>query len=144
MLTAPRVYYAMARDGTFFRGVGALFGKANAPVIAIALQGVAATIIACSGKCGEILNFEVTIDFIFFALTAASLFIFRRRQAGQIEGLQVARGHPISTIVFIVASLAVVGSAIASTPKISLIAFLIMLAGIPVYLIWESVRRSAA
>jgi APA family basic amino acid/polyamine antiporter len=143
ILTAPRVYYAMARDGTFFRGVGALFGKANAPVVAIALQGIAAAIIACSGKYGEILNFEVTIDFIFFALTAASLFIFRRRQAGGIEGLQTAFGHPISTIVFIFASLAVVGSAVASTPKISLIAFLIMIAGIPVYMIWASVRRAA-
>jgi APA family basic amino acid/polyamine antiporter len=144
MLTAPRVYYAMARDGTFFRGVGALFGKANAPVVAIGLQGVAAAIIACSGKYGEILNFEVTIDFIFFALTAASLFIFRRRQIGGAEGLQTAYGHPFSTIVFICASLAVVVSAVASTPKISLIAFLIMLSGIPVYLIWISVRRISA
>ena len=141
MLTAPRVYYAMARDGTFFKGVGALFGKANAPVVAIALQGLAATIIACSGKYGEILNFEVTIDFIFFALTAASLFIFRRRQTGSVEGLQSALGHPLSTVIFICASLAVVASAVASTPKISLIAFVIMLAGIPVYMIWATVRR---
>ncbi len=144
MLTAPRVYYAMARDGTFFRGVGALFGKTNAPVIAIALQGVAASVIACSGKYGEILNFEVTIDFIFFALTAASLFIFRRRQAGSGEGVPTALGHPVSTIVFIGASLAVVASAVVSTPKISLIAFMIMFAGIPVYMIWASVRRFSA
>jgi basic amino acid/polyamine antiporter, APA family len=143
MLTAPRVYYAMARDGTFFKGVGALFGKANAPVVAIALQGVAAAIIASSGKYGEILNFEVTIDFIFFALTAASLFLFRRRQTGPDKGLRTALGHPVSTIVFICASLAVVASAVASTPKISLIACLIMFAGIPVYMIWASVRCSS-
>ena len=79
MLTAPRVYYAMARDGLFFDSVGKLFGKAEAPVVAIVLQGFAAIVIACSGTYGEILNFEVTVDFIFFGMTAASLFILRRR-----------------------------------------------------------------
>src|SRR5437667_8355522 len=79
MLTAPRVYYAMARDGLFFKSVGKLFGKSGAPVVAIVLQGLAAIIIACSGTYGEILNFEVTVDFIFFGMTAASLFILRRR-----------------------------------------------------------------
>src|SRR5213078_1026078 len=64
MLTAPRVYYAMARDGLFFRSIGKLSSGTRAPVMAIVLQGVAATIIACSGKYGEILNFEVTVDFI--------------------------------------------------------------------------------
>src|SRR5262249_40248757 len=74
MLTAPRVYYAMARDGLFFKSVGKLWQRSQAPVVAIALQGVAAIVIACSGTYGEILNFEVTVDFIFFAITAASLF----------------------------------------------------------------------
>jgi len=76
MLTAPRVYYAMARDGLFFASVGKLFGKSEAPVVAILLQGFAAIVIACSGTYGEILNFEVTVDFIFFGMTATSLFIF--------------------------------------------------------------------
>src|SRR5581483_1307522 len=80
MLTAPRVYYAMARDGLFFERVGRLSPRTGAPVVAILLQGAAAAIIACSGKYGEILNFEVTVDFISFAMTAAALFVFRRRQ----------------------------------------------------------------
>jgi len=75
MLTAPRVYYAMARDGLFFKGVGKVSLHSGAPVVAIILQGIAATIIACSGTYGQILNFEVTVDFIFFGMTAASLFI---------------------------------------------------------------------
>src|SRR5438552_17706521 len=82
MLTAPRVYYAMAHDGLFFKSVGKLSPRSRAPVVAIVLQGVAATIIACSGTYGAILNFEVTVDFIFFGLTAASLFILRRLRFG--------------------------------------------------------------
>jgi APA family basic amino acid/polyamine antiporter len=143
MLTAPRVYYAMARDGTFFKIVGAVFGKASAPVVAIALQGTAAAIIACSGKYGEILNFDVTIDFIFFALAAAALFVFRRRN-GETGSVRVIPGHPFTTIVFILSCLAVVGNAIVATPKVAIIGFAIMLAGIPVFALWEFLRRASA
>src|SRR5438874_1041974 len=101
MLTAPRVYYAMARDGLFFASVGKLFGKSEAPVVAIGLQGMAATIIACSGTYGEILNFEVTVDFIFFGMTAASLFILRWRQIGAVAAIYRAPGHPFTTILFV-------------------------------------------
>src|SRR6202040_4060417 len=80
MLTAPRVYYAMACDGLFFASVGKLWSRSGAPVLAIMLQGMAAIVIACSGTYGKILNFEVTVDFIFFAMTAAALFIIRRRR----------------------------------------------------------------
>src|SRR6266581_8646431 len=58
MLTAPRVYYAMAHDGLFFESVGKLSPRSRAPVVAIVLQGMAAIVIACSGTYGEILNFE--------------------------------------------------------------------------------------
>src|SRR5207244_11653780 len=87
MLTGPRVYYAMARDGLFFASVGKLSRRSRAPVVAIVLQGLAAIAIACSGTYGEILNFAVTVDFIFFGMTAASLFILRRRQAGSESGI---------------------------------------------------------
>src|SRR6266571_2523107 len=87
MLTAPRVYYAMARDGLFFESIGKLSRRSRAPVVAIVLQGIAAIAIACSGTYGEILNFAVTVDFIFFGMTAASLFILRRRQVGCAPGL---------------------------------------------------------
>jgi len=59
------VYYAMARDGLFFASVGKLWQRSRAPVVAIILQGLAAIVIACSGTYGQILNFEVTVDFIF-------------------------------------------------------------------------------
>src|SRR5437773_834403 len=94
MLTAPRVYYAMARDGLFFNSVGKVFGRWGAPVVAIVLQGLAAIVIACSGTYGEILNFEVTVDFIFFGMTAAALFILRRRNIGLARNIYRAPGHP--------------------------------------------------
>jgi len=139
MLTAPRVYYAMARDGLFFERVGRLSQRTGAPVLAIVLQGIAATLIACSGKYGEILNFEVTVDFISFGMTAAALFVFRRRQPAG-EGIYLAPGHPYTTIVFVLACAGIVGSAIAAGPKNAAIALGILLAGIPVYWYWSADR----
>src|SRR4029079_11149389 len=81
MLTAPRVYFAMAEDGLFFKGVARLDPHTRVPVVAIALQGAFAILIAVSGKYEQILNYVVSVDFIWFGLTGASLFIFRRRAA---------------------------------------------------------------
>jgi basic amino acid/polyamine antiporter, APA family len=141
-LTAPRVYYAMARDGLFFESVGKLSRGSRAPVVAILLQGVAATIIACSGKYGEILNFEVTVDFIFFAMTAASLFILRHRYTGSDTGIYRAPGHPFMTILFVLSCAGIVGSAIVASPANSAIALCIMLAALPVYYYWSRFRRA--
>src|SRR5881275_413488 len=142
ILTAPRVYYAMARDGLFFRSVGKLSSGTRAPVMAIVLQGVAATIIACSGKYGEILNFEVTVDFIFFGMTAASLFVLRRRQVGSATAVYRAPGHPFTTILFVLSCAGIVGSAIVAAPGNSAIALCIMLAALPVYYYWSRFRRA--
>jgi APA family basic amino acid/polyamine antiporter len=142
MLTAPRVYYAMARDGLFFESVGKLSPRSRAPVVAIVLQGVAAIVIACSGTYGEILNFEVTVDFIFFGMTAASLFILRRRQVGSDSAIYRVPGHPFTTILFVLSCAGIVGSAIVASPVNSAIALCIMLAALPVYYYWSRFRRA--
>src|SRR5437764_10486193 len=142
MLTAPRVYYAMARDGLFFASVGKLVGKAESPVVAIILQGFVATIIACSGKYGEILNFEVTVDFIFFGMTAASLFALRRRQVGSAAAIYRAPGHPFTTILFVLSCAGIVGSAIVAAPGNSAIALCIMISALPIYYWWSRLKRA--
>jgi len=142
MLTGPRVYYAMARDRLFFESVGKLSRRSRAPVVAIVLQGLAAIAIACSGTYGEILNFAVTVDFIFFGMTAASLFILRRRQAGSESGIYRAPGHPITTILFVLSCAGIVGSAIVAAPANSATALCIMLAALPVYYYWSRFRRA--
>ena len=141
MLTAPRVYYAMARDGLFFRSVGKLSRRSSAPVLAIVLQGIAAIVIACSGTYGEILNFAITVDFIFFGMTAASLFVLRSRQVGAATAVYRAPGHPFTTILFVLSCAGIVGSAIVAAPGNSAIALCIMLSALPVYYWWSRFRR---
>src|SRR5437870_11495691 len=142
MLTAPRVYYAMARDGIFFASVGKLWQRSRAPVIAIMLQGLAAIVIACSGTYGQILNFEVTVDFIFFGMTAAALFVLRRRKIG-LRGITYrVPGHPFTTALFVLSCAGIVVSAVIASPRNSAIALSIMLAALPVYYFWSRFRRT--
>ncbi len=85
MLTAPRVYFAMAEDGLFFKRLAKL-NRARVPAFAIALQGALAIIICFSGRYEQILNYVVSSDVIFFALTAACVFAFRRRGRNPTPG----------------------------------------------------------
>ena len=145
ILTAPRVYYAMARDGLFFKSVGWLSPKTGAPVVAIILQGIAATIIALSGRYEQILNYVVSIDFVSFALTAASLFVFRRRDKSAANPEKSSTGdltyrvpgHPCTTALFVLSCVGIVLSTIITYPTNSVFGFVILLAGIPVYLYWS-------
>src|SRR5256714_1522127 len=123
-------------------GVGKLWQRSRAPVVAIILQGLAAIAIACSGTYGQILNFEVTVDFIFFAMTATSLFVLRRRQIGSETVTFRVPGHPFTTILFVLSCVGIVGSAIVASPANSAVALGIMLAALPVYYYWRKFRRA--
>jgi len=136
------VYYAMAQDGLFFKSVGWLSPRTGVPVVAIILQGLAATVIAISGRYEQILNYVVSVDFISFGLTAASLFVFRRRSGNAAEmGLYLVPGHPYTTGLFVLACAAIVVSTIVSFPANSAVGFAILLAGVPVYFYWSRVAR---
>ena len=144
ILTAPRVYYAMAKDGLFFASLGRLSPRTAVPTIAIVAQGLAATVTALIGQYEKILNYEVAVDFILFALVASSLFVLRRREGGKLAaGIHGVPGHPFTTAIFVAACVAIVLSTVWSDPVNSVKGWLILLTGIPVYLYWSRRRRKA-
>jgi APA family basic amino acid/polyamine antiporter len=140
MLTAPRVYYAMARDGVFFRAVGRLGARSRAPMVAIVLQGAWAIVIAVSGRYDQILNYMISIDLLFMGLTATCLFRGRFRRGRRAARFRVP-GHPWTTLGYIAASWLVVAGTVAYDPIHAGIGFGILLAGVPVYWLWR--RQSA-
>ena len=146
MLTAPRVYFAMAEDGLFFKAVGRLHPKTHVPIVAIALQGVLAIVIALSGRYEQILNYVVSVDFIFFGLTAACIFVFRRRkenrETAETNAITSVPGHPVTTGLFVVICWLVVINTVYKYPENTLIGLAILLAGIPAYFFWQ--RRKMA
>ena len=140
MLTYPRVYYAMSRDGLFFESIGRLHPKTGVPHVAIVVQCVLAVATALSGSYEEILSWVVTVDFAFLALTAATLFVFRRRGGG-VPVAPRTPGGIVTAAFFIVVSLAVVAATFRVEPVRSLIGWAIVASGIPVYLFWRRKRR---
>src|SRR4051812_44657649 len=114
MLTAPRVYFAMAEDGVFFRGVAWVHPKTRVPIVAITLQGLWAIVIALTGTYAQVVNYVVAMDTIFFGLTALCLFVLRRRLTSEVS-FQVP-GHPFTTLLFIPAMWLVVASTFIHDP----------------------------
>jgi APA family basic amino acid/polyamine antiporter len=143
MLTAPRVYFAMAEDGLFFRSVAWVHPVSRVPVVAIVLQGVAAAAIALSGTYGQILSYVVSVDFIFFGLTGAALFVFQRRDPNQPVAFR-APAHPFTTGLFVAACIVVVIATVWNNPINSMIGYTILLAGVPACLYWQSKNKAAA
>jgi APA family basic amino acid/polyamine antiporter len=141
MLTAPRVYYAMAEDGLFFRSVGRLHPQTKVPILAIVLQGLLAIAIALWGKYEQILNYVVSVDFIFFGATAACIFVFRRRPESLDDetSRRIARvpGHPITTAMFVVVCWLVVINTVYKYPENTLIGLVLLLAGVPAFFFWR-------
>ncbi len=136
MLTAPRVYFAMAGDGVFFRSVAWINPKTRVPVIAIALQGVWAIVIALTGTYAQVVNYVVAMDSIFFGLTACCLFVLRKRADSDVD--VTVPFHPWTTLLFIAIELLVVVSTFAHDPIRSFIGLGIAAAGLPAYFIWRS------
>ena len=135
MLTAPRVYFAMAEDRLFFKQLASL-NRARVPAFAIALQGGLAIVIALvASKYEQILNYVVSVDVIFFALSAVCVFVFRRRRASTPDVFRIP-GHPFTTLFFIGACAVITFSLLYKFPLNSGISFGIMLLGVPAYFIW--------
>jgi APA family basic amino acid/polyamine antiporter len=141
MLTTPRVYFAMAEDRLFFRGLATVNARTHAPIAAILLQGVVACLIAVTGSYGHILSYVVSVDFIWFGMTGAALFVFRRRQR-ESDGFR-APLHPWTTGFFVLACAVTVAGTIWNHPVNSLIGFAILLTGVPVCMLWLRRRRVA-
>jgi len=142
MLTAPRVYFAMAEDGLFFKSVGRLHPKTKVPILAIVLQGLCGILIALSGRYEQILNYVVSVDFIFFGATALCIFVFRRRKqrataANDRGRLASVPGHPVTTALFVAVCWLVVINTVYRYPENTLIGLAILLAGIPAFFFWR-------
>jgi basic amino acid/polyamine antiporter, APA family len=149
VLTAPRVYYAMARDGVFFSAVGKLDPRTRAPVVAIVLQGVWAAIIALTGKYDQILNYVEAIDVLFFGLTGASLIVFRQRERREASAAPApdrvrVPGHPITTLLFVLSCWAVAVTTVVQQPRSAGIGVIILLAGVVVFQFWRRSSPQAA
>jgi APA family basic amino acid/polyamine antiporter len=144
ILTSPRVYFQMAADGTFFKSLARVNPRTHSPVIAVVVQGLVAIVISMSGRYDDILNYVTCNDYIFFALAAIALVIFRMRDArtpGFPTPVFTMPGHPYSTLIFAAAAAFIVIDTIVKAPYDTLIGLGILVSGLPVYLLFVAARR---
>jgi len=140
VLTAPRVYFAMAQDGLFFRWLAWVHPRTQVPVFAIILQSAWTMVIMVSGSYDKILNYVISMDATFWMLTAACIFIMRRRSPA--KSAFAMPGHPYTTALFCIACGALVINTIYQFPSNSLIGVGILLTGVPLYYIWKRTSRA--
>jgi basic amino acid/polyamine antiporter, APA family len=140
ILAAPRVYFAMARDGLVFRWMGDIHPRFRTPHRAIALQAVWASVLASSGTYRQLFTRVIFTEWIFFAMMAGGIFLLRRRP-GYAPAYRVW-GYPWVPAVFVVASAAIVVNRFVSDPVDSAVGLGIVALGIPVY--YLSGQREAA
>jgi APA family basic amino acid/polyamine antiporter len=138
LLTMPRVYFAMARDRVFFEKLGEVHPKFGTPAFAVGAGAIVAAIYSLVGTFQQLLGYVVFVAWIFYAIAAACVIRFRTTRADWPRPFKVP-GYPITPIIFILSAVAIVGNTIVQQPwKQTAIAFAIMGAGIPAFLIWKS------
>lgn len=138
ILAGARCYYAMARDGLFFKSVGRL-NTAGAPAIALWVQGLWASLLCVSGRYSDLLDYVVFAVLLFYILTVAGIFILRRRKP-EIPRPVKAVGYPLLPALYIIAAAFICIVLLIEKPNYTYPGLFIVLAGVPVYYLWR--RRS--
>jgi APA family basic amino acid/polyamine antiporter len=141
ILMSARVYQAMAADGLFFESMAKLHPRTQTPVAALLWQAVVALVLLLSGTYGQLLDYVVFADWIFFGSTAATLLVLRARDDARGVTIPVrAPWHPFSTLLFVAAAGYVVIGSVLSNPGNALRGTLLLALGLPVYAYWMRKR----
>lgn len=143
LLFGPRVFYAMARDGFFFRAMGRLGAKSRVPNAALWAQAAWSAVLCLSGTYESLYEYMVFALLLFFAATGFAVLVLRRRAPGTDRPYRTW-GYPAVPLAFVVMCLAVFLSIVAAQPLKSLAGAVLLLAGLPVYFVWKERRRRAA
>jgi APA family basic amino acid/polyamine antiporter len=137
ILAGPRIYQAMADDGVFFSWAADLHPRYRTPAGAIVFQAAWAILLTLSGTYGQLLDYVVFGDWIFFGLTVATLFFYRRRETVPPDDAATAWGYPVLPAVFVAAAAYTVVSSILSNPLNALLGACLIAAGIPAFFYWK-------
>lgn len=139
ILSAPRMLQAMSADGLFFRFASRLHPRYRTPAGGILIQAVWAVALALSGTYGQLLDYVVFGDWIFFGLIVCTVFAYRRSdtRTGVTPTVFRMPGYPVLPALFVIVAAYVVASAILSNPRNALLGALLIALGIPAFLFWR-------
>ena len=136
IMSAPRVYYAMARDGLFLRTAASLHPRYGTPARAIAFQAVLASLLVLLGTFYEIVSYFIFVVVIFIALTVAAVFVLRSKDNAAAQHAAVeylTRGYPLTPVIFLLLMTILLALLGANNPQQALLGVLVVALGLPVY-----------
>jgi len=141
LLSGARVYYAMSKDGLFFKGIGRLNPKSNTPVNSLWMQWAWTCVLCLSGRYGDLLDYVIFAVLVFYVLTIVGLFVLRRTQPNTPRPYK-AFGYPVLPALYIVMAVWICGVLLRYKPQYTWPGLLLVLLGVPVYWVWK--RRIVA
>lgn len=141
VITVPRVYFAMARDGLFFRRLTEIHPRYNTPALAIITSCAWAIVLALTGTFEQLLTYVVFIGWIFYALGAAAVIALRIKRPDAARPFKVPF-YPLTPILFVIAAAVIVLNTIYSQPRQAAVGIGVVLAGAPAYLVWRRRLRT--
>ena len=140
-LAGARVYYAMSRDGLFFKGIGKLHPKFHTPVAGLIVQACWATLLCLSGSYSQLLDYIIFAVLVFYILTILGLFVLRFRQPHAARPYK-ALGYPVLPALYIVMAAWICIVLLRYKPQYTWPGLIIVLLGVPAYLLWS--RQAAS
>ena len=143
LLAGARVYYAMSRDGLFFKGVGKLSAKSGVPTNSLWLQCAWTCLLCLTGRYGDLLDYVIFAVLVFYVLTIIGLFVLRRTRPDAPRPYR-AFGYPVLPALYIVMATWICGVLLRYKPQYTWPGLGLVLLGLPVYLIWQRQARAAA
>jgi basic amino acid/polyamine antiporter, APA family len=141
ILSGARVYYAMAKDGLFFRKVAKLHPTYKTPAVSLMVQMVWTCVLCISGTYGQLLDYIIFAVLVFYIMTIVGLFVLRRTRPDAVRPYR-AVGYPILPALYIVMALFIDIVLLRYKPQFTWPGLIVVLLGIPVYYAWS--RRKAA
>lgn len=136
LMTAPRLYFAQAQDGLFFRSFGGIHPAFQTPHISILGQGLWAAVLALTGSYTQLVSYATFTFWIFYGMTVAGLLVLRRKNPSASRPYRMF-GYPLTALLFVGVALWIVFGAILSSPGTSAIGVLILVSGAPAFYIWR-------
>lgn len=141
ILAGARVYYAMARDGLFFKQAGDLHPKFNVPVWGLIIQGIWSAALAMSGTYSMLLEYVIFAALLFYVLTVGAVFVLRRKRPNLDRPYKVI-GYPVLPALYVICALAVMVALYDGSPVASRLGLLLIASGLPIYFIVRAVGKS--
>ncbi len=139
ILAAPRVYYAMAKDGLFFRWCAAVHPRFRTPHLALLFQGFWGFLLVAMGTYEQLFTYVIFAAWMFYALTGLAVIVLRRKRPGAVRPYRVF-GYPWVPIAFVLTSAWFIVNTLVEKPVESGLGAIMVALGIPVYFAWK--RRS--